>query len=629
MDSIRSDGSVLGISREHTDNERFPTTEGNVLQTITTQGDPAELKYTTSGVWKVSGKVAPYKAPTPTLPSTVATFDMYVDTLEPWEKDLLQHHTLFADAFTICWTAQVNLRVVSDGSAHPPSKASFGWMMSNREGERTAQGMGPVRGRSLHSYRAEATGMLSALRFLIRLREFCQMHERWSGIIATDSQSLLDTLAGDTALDENRNVPVDLDFNRVVLDVLSPEWDILIEIQRSLQKLPGMRLEYVEGHQDRNTSYENLSLLAQLNIDADRLASEYNDTFSMRFPFTIMSPNVKAQLAFRDGTVTSKYDEAIEMEATGPPLKEYLQSRNKWSISTFDTIDWKVHGAILKCMKKRRSHFIKFVHDILPTTGRLNRFDGGRRTCPLCDCTEEDRDHIMRCRHPSRQTWRQGCIKKAKEYCQKTKTYPHLTRLFVEGLECWFDGDDNPEISLDRYPSDLHALIRQQNHVGWKHIMLGRFVNEWRRIQSRYSETNIQPTRFDDSAVQYKRTPELWLKGLISVMWDQWYVLWEDRNQDLHGRDAQTRQSKLRQDVQRQLGEIYSQQQFMDPNVRSLLLRDPDAHTMQSLHVTVNWLRTNTPIFKENIKKVRRMALQGVRSIRTYFRPVSNSDTTP
>jgi hypothetical protein len=259
----------------------------------------------------------------------------------------------------------------------------------------------------------------------------------------------------------------------------------------------------------------------------------------------------------------------------------------------------------------------------------LNRFDGGRRTCPLCDCTEEDRDHIMRCRHPSRQTWRQGCIKKAKEYCQKTKTYPHLTRLFVEGLECWFDGDDNPEISLDRYPSDLHALIRQQNHVGWKHIMLGRFVNEWRRIQGRYSETNIQPTRFDDSAVQYKRTPELWLKGLISVMWDQWYVLWEDRNQDLHGRDAQTRQSKLRQDVQRQLGEIYSQQQFMDPNVRSLLLRDPDAHTMQSLHVTVNWLRTNTPIFKENIKKVRRMALQGVRSIRTYFRPVSNSDTTP
>ena len=140
--------------------------------------NPAETTHKLSGAWEVSGLSAPYRHPLPVPPSRVATFDTYVDTLEPWEKDLLQHHTLFADAFTICWTAQVNLRVVSDGSAHPPTKASFGWMMSNREGERAAQCMGPVRGRSLHSYRAEATGLLSALRFLIRLREFCQMHER-------------------------------------------------------------------------------------------------------------------------------------------------------------------------------------------------------------------------------------------------------------------------------------------------------------------------------------------------------------------------------------------------------------------------------------------------------------------
>jgi hypothetical protein len=123
---------------------------------------------------------------------------MYVDTLVSWEKDLLQHQTLFADALTICWSAQVDLRVVSDGSAPPPSIASFGWMMSTKDGERAAQRMGPVRGRSLHSCQAEATGMLSALRFLFRIREFSQMHEHWAGIVATYSQSLLDTLAGET-----------------------------------------------------------------------------------------------------------------------------------------------------------------------------------------------------------------------------------------------------------------------------------------------------------------------------------------------------------------------------------------------------------------------------------------------
>ncbi|KAI2499830.1 hypothetical protein MHU86_14647 [Fragilaria crotonensis] len=236
--------------------------------------------------------------------------------------------------------------------------ASFGWMMSNKEGERMAQGMGPVRGRSLHSYRAEATGMLSALRFLIRIREFCQMHERWTGIVATDSQSLLDTLSGETSLDENHNVPIDLDFSRVVLDVLIPEWDILIEIQQSLKRLPGVRLEYIKGHQDEESSYENLSLLAQLNVDADRIASEYQELFSSRTPFAIMSPSVGAHLVLRDGTVTSKYSEVIEMEATGQPLIEHLRLRNSWTIPVFDTIDWSPHGTLLKRLKNKQTHLI-------------------------------------------------------------------------------------------------------------------------------------------------------------------------------------------------------------------------------------------------------------------------------
>jgi hypothetical protein len=53
-----------------------------------------------------------------------------------------------------------------------------------------------------------------------------------------------------------------------------PEWDILIETQRSFAKLPGLQLKHIEGHQDDNLSYSQLLLLVQLNVDADRLASE-------------------------------------------------------------------------------------------------------------------------------------------------------------------------------------------------------------------------------------------------------------------------------------------------------------------------------------------------------------------
>ena len=101
------------------------------------------------------------------------------------------------------------------------------------------------------------------------------MPERWSGLIATDSQSLIDTLTGNALnLERRQTEPIDLDFNRVVLDVMIPEWDILIETQRSFAKLPGLQRKHIEGHQDDNLSYSRLLLLAQLNVDADRLARE-------------------------------------------------------------------------------------------------------------------------------------------------------------------------------------------------------------------------------------------------------------------------------------------------------------------------------------------------------------------
>jgi hypothetical protein len=68
--------------------------------------------------------------------------------------------------------------------------------------------------------------------------------------------------------------PVQIDGNTVVLDVLCPDWDILIEIQEALSHLPGLRLKFVKGHQDDSTPYARLPLLARLNVDADAMAGK-------------------------------------------------------------------------------------------------------------------------------------------------------------------------------------------------------------------------------------------------------------------------------------------------------------------------------------------------------------------
>jgi hypothetical protein len=121
-----------------------------------------------------------------------ATFDAFVDTLEPWKRDLLSHLTLELDP-----------RAVIYGSVLSTGNASYRWILSTQRGDRIAEGMGPARGCQVHSYRAKACGILSFLRFLIRIGNLTQIHEQWQGILATDSQSVLDTLFGRDRIDRD------------------------------------------------------------------------------------------------------------------------------------------------------------------------------------------------------------------------------------------------------------------------------------------------------------------------------------------------------------------------------------------------------------------------------------------
>lgn len=88
----------------------------------------------------------------------------------------------------------------------------------------------------------------------------------WNGIIGTDSQSLLDTLNGANADEHHNNTPIPIYNGEVTLDVMSPDWDVVVKIQLALKQLPNIKLTYIKGHQDRTTAYENLDQMAQLNV---------------------------------------------------------------------------------------------------------------------------------------------------------------------------------------------------------------------------------------------------------------------------------------------------------------------------------------------------------------------------
>jgi hypothetical protein len=126
----------------------------------------------------------------------------------------------------------------------------------------------------------------------------------WTGYICTDSQSLLDQLFGKGINQEPQGYT---SCNSTTLEVLVPEWDLLIEIQVSLCKLSGLHLKYVKGHQDAKKAYRTLPLMAQLNVDADGLATQYQEESGTPRPHVLMSPNAGVHLVTQDETLTAKY----------------------------------------------------------------------------------------------------------------------------------------------------------------------------------------------------------------------------------------------------------------------------------------------------------------------------------
>jgi hypothetical protein len=81
----------------------------------------------------------------------MATFDLFIYTLEPCEVELLRQVTLVEDPFSLCLSLTPGLRGVSDGSVKFQLQGSFGLVLSSKEGQRLAFGMGPARGTSPHS----------------------------------------------------------------------------------------------------------------------------------------------------------------------------------------------------------------------------------------------------------------------------------------------------------------------------------------------------------------------------------------------------------------------------------------------------------------------------------------------
>ena len=127
--------------------------------------------------------------------------------------------------------------------------------------------------------------------------------------------------------------------------------------------------QHVYGHQDTR-SRGKMSAEAILNVEADRLAGEYQDELGAYSPITHMYPSSPAVLEINGMTITSNVRHQLIKAYSEPKYIRYLQQKNKWNNKTVNSIAWKCLNLGLKRID-REVILVEICNDLLPTATTL------------------------------------------------------------------------------------------------------------------------------------------------------------------------------------------------------------------------------------------------------------------
>jgi hypothetical protein len=500
-----------------------------------------------------------------------------ISQLDEWQQELLQHLQTDLSPIQLIEWLKSNVAVFAGDGSVQANAASFGWILSNKQGERIARCYGPAPGLRPDSFRAEGYAFISILLFLYLIMDMTDDAVTKRIEIHTDSKSFLQRIAKHRRQKyENPN------------DTLEPDWDVSSETWTLIHDLPvELHGHWVEGHQDRDTPYEELDLPAQLNVDADRLAGTYLELFPAPRPHVTPLLGNRVQLFNAHGTITGKFKPRVREAYGGPPLRKYMLGRFDWEEATLEEIDWQCLSVTISSQHSRRNTVLKHLFRHAPTGHIANQNQPHLPAdCPSCACERENNDHVLQCPAATRVKWRSDMISSIATVIghAKKKTDPTLADILRDGIQRWLRSEEH--LPPDQYPAIYHPLIASQNQIGWNQIFRGRYSLQWSTMQHRYLKHNGWSTQ--------QRNGRTWTSSVSKHFLNQWLVLWDLRNGERHGKDDSTRKAVLQERVHKELHTLYSLRMRVLPRDRKHFFASVAEHLQEQPNLTnmENWINT-------------------------------------
>ena len=507
--------------------------DGVTTDEVSPNSTPCKLDMTTPSITISS---ASFSLPQPTFIQP-GDFQTYIANLPLWECQLLQNVVLSEDIFSVVThmnCEQSTTYATSDGSA-PNFVGSFGWAAKTSNGILLATNSGPAPGYRSSSFRTEAYGLLSFILFFYHAFVYTKTKATERAKLFTDSESLI------------VRIHDMIGWSRYYSSAtLSADWDVLQAIVRLLKTFELQpSISHVLGHQDNNKELHELSLEAQLNVAADSLAGSF--LYLGASPsYTVMITGAVVLLHSSEGTIVSRYQRNLRKLSTRATTREYICKKNHWK-DEYLLVDWDLHGLSIRKLYGMKNFLTKYIHNWLPVGNVVSRYAPQYvEKCPSCECLVETREHMLRC--TARQPQRKKLFINVRRFINNYPTDPFIKILLQRLLKQMLCDEI---IHIPNHESKYNALIHHQSRVGWQQLLLGRFVVEWQDIASDY--INSLPSKQKGKGINGKT----WVNGITVILYKFAQDVWQERNDDRHGRDKTAREQLLVERALLQTEEFY------------------------------------------------------------------------
>ena len=165
-----------------------------------------------------------------------------------------------------------------------------------------------------------------------------------------------------------------------------------------LQLLPkNFSIEHVKSHQDDKVAYNELDTKAQLNIDADSIA-----TATASIPINTHAISLPFAMYINNQYTHHRPDHSIRIASHQHEAHTFLKNKYRWSSKVFHSINWDSHGSCLLTLNDSLKRFsLRFIHHRLPTGKMLFTYPN---SCPYCKSPftpSSPHDHFLTCSNSS------------------------------------------------------------------------------------------------------------------------------------------------------------------------------------------------------------------------------------